>query len=129
MKWRRALARSARPAEPESDVTTDYRDALREVQQREGEVVRLVTTIQKAAAALERWEAAYVVGTGAGFPKEVTMAGRAIDAATWPTAQQMADTLAAWHDSAERAQNAWARLPAAARATLPTPHTGRTSDG
>jgi hypothetical protein len=40
-------------------MTADYQNALREVPQREGEVVRLVTTIQKAAAALERWQAVY----------------------------------------------------------------------
>jgi len=37
---------------------------------------------------------------GAGFPKEVTMVGRSIDASTWPTARQLADTLAAWHETA-----------------------------
>lgn len=121
MKRRRALAKPIPRAEPRPDTAACYRDALHEVQQREAEVVRLVTTIQKAAKALERWQAAYVVSTGAGFPKEVTMAGRAIHAAAWPTAGQLADTLATWHDSAEKARTAWARLPRDTRGTLPPP--------
>jgi hypothetical protein len=98
-----------------------YLDALRELQEREREVLRIVATIQRAAKDLEHWPAVCVVHAGAGFPKEVTMAGRAIDASTWPTASQLADALAAWHETAETARTAWARLPKETRTGLPSP--------
>ena len=63
----------------------------------------------------------HVVHAGAGFPKEVTMVGRSIDASTWPTAQQLADTLATWHEAAEIARTAWARLPRETRSSMPPP--------
>jgi hypothetical protein len=56
-----------------------------------------------------------------GFPKEVTMVGRSIDASTWPTARQLADTLAAWHETAEVARTAWAHLPRETRSHTPPP--------
>jgi len=104
-----------------SDMGSRYLDALREFQQREGEVLRMVATIQQAAKHLEHWRAVHVVHAGAGFPKEVTMVGRSIDASTWPTAQQLADTLAAWHEAAEIARTAWARLPREMRSSMPPP--------
>jgi hypothetical protein len=109
-------------AEHSSDVGSRYLDALSELQQREGEILRMVATIQQAAKCLEHWQAVDVVHAGAGFPKEVTMVGRSIDALTWPTAQQLADTLAAWHGAAEIARTAWARLPGETRSNvLPPP--------
>ena len=108
-------------AEHPPDVGSRYLDALRELQQREGEVLRMVATIQQAAKCLEHWQAVYVVHGGAGFPKEVTMVGRSIDASTWPTARQLADTLAAWHETAEIARTAWARLPRETRSSMPPP--------
>jgi hypothetical protein len=115
--------RSSGPAEVavQGEGSRRYLDALRELQGREGEVLRIVTTIQRAAKDLEHWPAVCVVHAGAGFPKEVTMAGRAIDASTWPTARQLADALAAWHETAEIARTAWARLPEETRSSLPSP--------
>lgn len=115
--------RFSRPAEvaAQGEGSRRYLDALRELQEREGEVLRIVTTIQRAAKDLEHWPAVCVVHAGAGFPKEVTMAGRAIDASTWPTARQLADALAAWHETAEIARTAWARLPKETRSSLPSP--------
>lgn len=98
-----------------------YLDAVRKCQEREREVLRLVTTIQEAAKNLERWQAIHVAHAGAGFPKEVTMTGRVIDACLWPTARQLADTLAAWHSAAEAARVAWGHVPQAERAKLPPP--------
>ena len=62
-----------------------------------------------------------VVPGGAGFPKEVTMVGRSIDASTWPTARQIADTPAAWHETAEVVRTAWAHLPRETRSHMPPP--------
>jgi hypothetical protein len=47
--------------------------------------------------------------------------GRSIDASTWPTRRQPADMLAAWHETAEIARTAWARLPRETRAGMPPP--------
>jgi hypothetical protein len=106
---------------PKAPEAACYRDALCELQHREGEVLRMVATIQQAAKCLEQWQAVHVIHAGAGFPKEVTMVGRSIDASTWPTGRQLAETLAAWHETAEIARTAWARLPAEARASVPPP--------
>jgi hypothetical protein len=103
------------------DESRPYLDALRELQQRESEIVRMVATIQQAAKCLEHWQAVDVVHGGAGFPKEVTMVGRSIDASTWPTARQLADTLAAWHETAEVARTAWTHVPRQARSSMPPP--------
>ncbi len=108
-------------AEHPQDVGSSYLDALRELQQREGEVLRMVAMIQQAAKCLEHWQAVHVIHAGAGFPKEVTMVGRSIDASTWPTARQLADTLAAWHETAEIARTAWARLSRETRSSTPPP--------
>lgn len=98
-----------------------YLECLRRVEECERGVLRVVTTIQDAAKRLERWQAVHVAHAGAGFPKEVTMAGRGIDAATWPTAEQLADTLADWHSAAEAARVAWRHVPQEERAGLPPP--------
>lgn len=98
-----------------------YLEALGSLQQREQEVLRIVGTIREAAKKLERWQAVHVAHAGVGFPKEVTMVGRAIDAFTWPTAPQLADTLVAWHLAAEAARIAWDHVPRADRPRLPPP--------
>jgi hypothetical protein len=108
-------------AEGRPDPVGGYLDTLRGLEARERNVVGMVATVQQAARALEHWQAVYVEHSGFGFPKEVTMAGRAIDASTWPTAQQLADTLAAWQEAAEAARTAWARLPREMRSGMPPP--------
>lgn len=112
---------SPTPSDGRPDPVGCYLGALVEVQERERGVLRIVTTIGQAAKALEHWRAVYIEHSGAGFPKEVTMAGRAIDASTWPTAWELADTLAAWQEAAETARAAWARLPREMRARVPPP--------
>jgi hypothetical protein len=116
-----APRRPGLPVEGPSDAAGLYLAALRELQQREGEVLRVVATIQMAAKALERWQAVHVAHAGVGFPKEVVMVGRAIDAATWPTGQQLADALAAWHEALELARTRWAGLSGEARSRRPPP--------
>jgi hypothetical protein len=98
-----------------------YLTALRAVEQSEREVRKVVTVIQEAARHLEHWQGVHVAHAGAGFPKEVTMIGPMIDAASWPSAERLAETLAAWHGSAETARVAWRQVPEAERAGLPPP--------
>lgn len=109
------------PGGRRSPPSETYLDAVRNLQQHEREALRLVTTIQGAAKSLERWQAVHVAHAGAGFPKEVTMTGRLIDASSWPTGRQLGDTLAAWHSAAETARVAWGHVPQAERAELPRP--------
>jgi nucleotide-binding universal stress UspA family protein len=109
------------PVDRQASPRDSYQDALRDLQQLEREVLRIVTTIREGAKSLERWQAVHVAHAGAGFPKEVTMTGRVIDAATWPTARTLADGLAAWHSAAEAARVAWARMPQAERSSLSPP--------
>ena len=112
----------ARSAGSSADPGGGYLGALRRVQLRESEVLRMGATIQRAATCLEHWRAVHVVNAGVGFPTEVTMMmGRSIDASTWPTPQQLAETLADWHEAAEGARTAWAHLPMETRSSLPPP--------
>jgi hypothetical protein len=109
------------PTERGPDAVRRYLDALGQLQESEREVLGIVRTIQRAAKDLEHWQVVHVAHAGAGFPKEVTMAGRTIDGSTWPTGRQLADALAAWHGAAEDARAAWAHLPEDARSAMPAP--------
>jgi nucleotide-binding universal stress UspA family protein len=108
-------------AERSPAADTRYLGALREVGECERGVVRIVTTIQQAAKHLEHWQAVHVVHAGVGFPKEVAMVGRTIDASAWPTGRQIAEALVAWHEAAERARTAWSLLSKEARAEMLPP--------
>jgi hypothetical protein len=116
-----ARARPAVHPEDPPDEGSLYLDALRELQRLEGEVLRLIATIQKAAKNLDHWQAVHVTNAGVGFPMEVTMVGRSIDAATWPTGRQLADTVAAWHEAAEVVRTKWGRLSRETRSRMPPP--------
>lgn len=109
------------PPERHSPPGDSYLNALRTVQQCERDVLRVVATIQDASKSLERWPAVHVAHAGAGFPKDVTMMGRRIDASTWPTGQQLGETLSAWHAATEAARVAWGRVPREERREFPPP--------
>lgn len=108
-------------AETEREALQTYLELARRLAQCERDVAAIVARVREIAGALEHWRTVYVLHAGAGFPKEVTMTGRAIDASKWPTADELADALGAWHASAETVRTAWARLSAASRASAPPP--------
>lgn len=98
-----------------------YVATLRTLEECEREVLRITATVRQAAKNLDHWRAVHVAHGGVGFPKEVTMMGRAIDATSWPTGRQLGETLAAWHSAAEAARVAWTRVPPAERSGLSPP--------
>jgi hypothetical protein len=105
----------------EEGTVQSYLQARRELERREREVLRLVHTVQRAAGVLERWQCAEVTNVGLGFPKEVSILGRTIDGASWPSARDLAEALVAWHEAYEAALIAWNTLPPGAREPLPRP--------
>ena len=107
-----------------ADVVQRYIEARESLLRREAGVREVVARIRHAAAALEHWRSVHVAGAGVGFPKDVMMMNRAIDATQWPTALELAEALAAWHAAAEEAWAVWSRVPPADRARLEPPPEG-----
>lgn len=107
-----------------ADAVQRYVEAREALVRLEARVRETVGRVRQAAAALEHWRSVHVVNAGVGFPKEVAMMGREIDAKQWPTALELAETLAAWHEGAEAAWAAWDRVPPADRARLEPPPEG-----
>jgi nucleotide-binding universal stress UspA family protein len=98
-----------------------YLAALRTLEECEREVLRVTATVRQAAKSLDHWQAVHVAHAGAGFPKEVTMMGRVIDATSWPTGRQLGEMLAAWHSAAEAVRVAWSRVPPTERSGFSPP--------
>lgn len=106
------------------DVVRRYIEAREALVREDVRVRAVVARIQHAAAALEHWRSVHVANVGVGFPKDVVMMNRAIDAKQWPTAMDLAEALAAWHAAAEEAWAVWSRVPPAHRASLEPPPEG-----
>jgi hypothetical protein len=107
-----------------ADVVQRYTEAREALLRQDVRVRSIVARIQHAAAALEHWRSVHVANAGVGFPKDVMMMNRAIDAKQWPTAMELADALAAWHAAAEEAWAVWSRVPPTDRARLEPPPEG-----
>jgi len=107
-----------------ADVVQRYIEARGALLREDIRVRTVVARIQHAAAALEHWRSVHVANAGVGFPKDVVMMNRAIDAKQWPTAMELAEALAAWHAAAEEAWAVWGRVPSADRARLEPPPEG-----
>lgn len=98
-----------------------YRAAHRERDRRAEAVLRRIGTIQQAARMLEHWQTVEVANVGLGFPKEISMLGRTIDATAWPNAPELAEALVAWHEANQTVLDAWNALEPAERRALPPP--------
>jgi hypothetical protein len=107
-----------------AEVVHRYMEARDTLRREEVRVRTIVARIEHAAAALQHWRSVHVANTGVGFPKDVMMMNRSIDAKQWPTAMELAEALAAWHAAAEHAWAVWSRLPPADRARLEPPPEG-----
>lgn len=107
-----------------TDVVQRYVEARATLVRRDARVREMVARIRRVAGALEHWRSVHVSNTGVGFPKDVMMMNREIDAKQWPTAMELAEALAAWHAAAEEAWALWGRVPATDRARLEPPPEG-----
>lgn len=100
-----------------TDSLRAYLDALRTLEETTQHVHRIKRVITDAADKLQEWRRVIVSGTSAGFPVELTGAP-SISANDWPTAEQLAEALRAWHQASDAADHAWRQVPAADRRGL-----------
>ena len=85
-------------------MTTDpihsYQDALRALDEANRDAERIVNIIIDAGKKLDQnWRRVMISGSNIGFPAEVPYGQIHISADKWPTANQLADALAAWHNA------------------------------
>lgn len=98
-----------------------YLDARRAQAAATDRVQKMVRTIQAAANKLLAWDGVAITNSGVVFPKDVIQKNRIIDGQEWPTAEQLAKALAAWHDAGRKAETAWEMVSAADRVGLQPP--------
>ncbi len=87
-----------------------YQDALRAMEEAEGRAERVVRYITDVADWLGDWRDVRVADGKTSFPVGVGQK-QSIIPDRWPTVQQLAEVLAAWHQAAHVARNAWAAIP------------------
>ncbi len=97
----------------------DYSEAIKTRERAIREVEQMVKIIQDGANNLGRWDEVTVANIpGATFPIGRT---RSITGDRWPTGQQIADTLRAYHTANHDAMTAWRRVPPELRGVLTPP--------
>ena len=87
-----------------------YQDAMRTLEEATGQAERLVTYIADVAELLQNWRDVRVADGKTSFPIGVSHQ-HSINPDRWPSAQELAQVLAAWHQAAHAARNAWAAIP------------------
>lgn len=92
------------------DPIRKYLDARNEFDQATRNAGRLTDIIVEAGRHLQRWQEVTVSNVGVGFPAEL-IGGPSIDAHQWPTAEELAEVLASWHDARHTTRNAWRAVP------------------
>ncbi len=104
-----------------SERVDTYLEARRTMAAATDRVQKMVRTIQAAANKLSAWDGVAITNAGLVFPKDVVRKNRIIDGQEWPTAEQLAKALAAWHDACRKAETAWEVVPEADRVGLQPP--------
>jgi hypothetical protein len=85
-------------------------------------VKKLETIISRGADAMKTWPKAHVDGLpNVGWPPDVIVSPFRIDAATWPTPQQIAEALTRYHSTRNSAQRAYDLVPEPQRKHLAFP--------
>lgn len=102
------------------DPVRRYLDALKKVQQARAKVERVVGVVTDAGKKLGKWQEVSVSDVNVGFPAEL-LGGPSISGREWPTAQELAEALAAWHNARHEARNAWSGVPGPDRSGLQSP--------
>ena len=98
------------------EAVADYSEALKARQRAIIEVENMVMSIKEGADKLGRWQDVTIANIpGASFPvgRRLSIAGD-----RWPTGQQIADTLRAYHIANQEARSAWGRVPPKLRGVL-----------
>lgn len=82
---------------------------------------RIVAIVSDAAHKLRNYTNVLVSNSDAGFPPEVACGGQSINGRDWPSSQQLAEALAAYHSTRHDAQNAWRAIPDSLRKVVQEP--------
>ena len=108
-----------------TDLIGAYQDALKSLTNARGEAERVANIIVDAGVKLHKWEVVMISNGQRGFPPEIALPGSgSINRSTWPTADQLENALADYHQALHSAQNAWSAIPSESRIGLQEP-TGR----
>jgi hypothetical protein len=97
-----------------TDPIREYLDARARLDNQTRLTEAVVKVVLDGANALREWRRALVANvSGGGFPAELVMNERSptINGREWPSAQQIADALGAWHDAHWAMRSAWDRVP------------------
>ena len=104
-----------------TDPVLDYLDALKNLDAATLRAERVVEVIIEAALELQSdWRSVAVSDTDVIFPPEIVNKGsdHTIDSWSWPTPQELAETLAGWHSAFAAARYAWRHVPESDRPGL-----------
>ena len=71
----------------------------------------MIKVISDGANKLRDYERVGVSNSSVGFPPEVTFTGESINASEWPSAQNLAEALSAYHETRHEATNAGGAVP------------------
>ena len=91
------------------DAVRAYLDARQHLLQAKSAADAVVAEIRQAALLLTNWQNVRVGNGTATFPADDQL-DRVIDARTWPTADDLAQTLVRWHEAKRETEGAWGRV-------------------
>jgi hypothetical protein len=102
-----------------------YQQAVNQLKRAQADVERYVTTIQTASRLLGngKWKTAMMANVSGGFPADIAFSRESINGNDWPTGQQLADVLQAYHATRQALKNAWGAIPPDERAVVHPPET------
>jgi hypothetical protein len=106
-----------------TDPIREYLDARARLDNQTRLTEAVVKIVRDGANALSEWRRAVVANVSGGFPAELVMNERSptINGHEWPSAQQIADALGAWHSAHWAMRSAWDRVPSELRGGLVPP--------
>ncbi len=104
------------------DSARQYLDAKAKLDSAEKAVTNLISYLDQVVNALrkDRWSFS-VSNVNVSLPDEAVASGYSLNGDEWPSAQQIAETLAALHQARKKATSAWAILSPADQSNLPPP--------
>lgn len=106
------------------DPIAHYQEAIRTLETTHQLAIQLVGTIREASDKLYNWSEVRISNVDVPFPIELPLTST-INADHWPTMQELAEALSAWHRARHEVDNAWRAIPAERRTGLQAPPTTR----
>jgi hypothetical protein len=104
----------------DADPIQEYQAKRRELQALTAAVEKTVRTVAAGAVDLRDWRSVMVTGSDR-FPSHLSASSRTIDAATWPTGQEIGQLLSKWHSLQFDTRQAYERIAPDLRAGIRPP--------